>query len=98
MNKLISLERRNEEYFLSGKLDRDTVPSFWQQRETWVPKDKKVVIDLSKLQRIDSAGMVMLLHFQHYMSQQDQEISFINLPEQLKMLMRLSKVDSLLKA
>lgn len=96
MSELISLQKRENHYFLSGRLDRDTVPLFWQTRGQWLCRDASMVIDLSELDRIDSAGMAMLLHLQQVIIERQQKVAFINIPLQLKTLMQLSNVDDFL--
>ncbi|UTM57672.1 STAS domain-containing protein [Photobacterium sp. CCB-ST2H9] len=88
----------NGHYRLSGALERDTVPAFWQQRREWMPQDAKVTIDLSDLSRVDSAGMVMLLHLQRELSQAGRHLVLQGVPEQLLTLLRLSHVDTVLAA
>ena len=90
--------RENGYYCLSGALDRDTVPSFWQQRREWMPQDSRVTLDLSRLSRVDSAGMVMLLHIYQQLSRNGSELSLLSVPEQLVTLLRLSHVESMLAA
>lgn len=85
-------------YCLSGALERDTVPAFWQQRHEWMPRDPKVTLDLAALTRVDSAGMVMLLHVYQQISQHGAELKLLNVPEQLLTLLRLSHVESMLAA
>ena len=96
MSELISLQKKENRYFLSGRLDRDTVPLFWQTRAQWLCDDASMVIDLSELDRIDSAGMAMLLHLQQVIIDKKQNIVFINIPSQLKTLMQLSNIDDFL--
>ena len=88
----------NSHYCLSGELERDTVPAFWRQRREWIPQDSKVTLDLSALARVDSAGMVMLLHLYQELSSAGCDLTLLNVPEQPKTLLRLSHVESMLAA
>ncbi|MCW8330457.1 STAS domain-containing protein [Photobacterium sp. SDRW27] len=96
--KIEWLVQENGFYCLSGELERDTVPAFWQQRHKWMPQDARVKLDLSALTRVDSAGMVMLLHVYQQLSSNGSELSLLNVPEQLITLLRLSHVESMLAA
>lgn len=96
--KIEWLVHENGDYCLSGELDRDTVPAFWQQRNKWMPQDARVKLDLAALARVDSAGMVMLLHLYQQLCRNGSELSLVNVPEQLKTLLRLSHVESMLAA
>ncbi len=82
-------------YRLVGRLDRHTVPHFWASRESWIPSDRVITFDLSALSRVDSAGMVMLLHAQRQIHASEQRVQWVNLPEQLVTLMTLSHVNAL---
>ncbi|MDX1303827.1 lipid asymmetry maintenance protein MlaB [Photobacterium sp.] len=88
----------NGHYRLSGELERDTVPDFWRQRHEWMPQDSKVTLDLSALARVDSAGMVMLIHVYQELSSTGCDVTLLNVPEQLITLLRLSHVESMLAA
>jgi len=88
----------NGDYCLSGVLERDTVPAFWRQRCEWMPQGSKVTLDLSGLSRVDSAGMVMLLHLSLHLINAGCDFTLLNVPEQLKTLLRLSHVESMLAA
>ncbi|NAW65670.1 STAS domain-containing protein [Photobacterium halotolerans] len=90
--------QENGHYRLSGVLERDTVPAFWQQRREWMPQDAKVTIELSELSRVDSAGMVMLLHLHRELTQAGRHLVLQGVPQQLLTLLRLSHVDTVLAA
>ncbi|KKD60056.1 anti-sigma B factor antagonist [Grimontia sp. AD028] len=96
MSEALSLQQlTNGHYCLSGELDRDTVPAFWSRRADWLPSDKQVVLDLSSLKRVDSAGMAMLLHLQQELNDRQQTLMLSNTPSQLSVLLQLSNVESL---
>lgn len=84
------------QYSLSGVLDRHTVPAFWRKRNEWIPDNKQVSLDLAGLSRVDSAGMVMLLHLCQQFERSGDHITLHNVPEQLKTLFRLSHIESIL--
>lgn len=83
-----------QHYHLSGRLDRDTVPAFWRQRHQWIPTDNPLTLDLSALSRVDSAGMAMLLHLDRTLRHQGQKVRYQGMPEQLKLLLTLSNLDT----
>lgn len=96
--KVAWLVLENGQYRLSGRLERDTVPEFWRQRREWMPQVSKVTLDLSALARVDSAGMVMLLHLYQELSSAGCDFTLLNVPDQLSTLLRLSHVESMLAA
>ena len=52
----------SKEYQLLGDIDRDSVPAIWCILEKWQTTESIVEIDLSHINRVASAGMVMLIH------------------------------------
>ncbi|STO56361.1 Predicted NTP binding protein (contains STAS domain) [Grimontia hollisae] len=81
---------------MSGELDRDTVPAFWHRRADWLPSDERVLLDLSSLKRIDSAGMAMLLHLQQTLIENHQTLVLSGIPTQLRVLLQLSNVENII--
>lgn len=47
---------------LSGALDREHVPDLWIFIKQWTPTGSTFDVELKQVERIDSAGMVMLIH------------------------------------
>lgn len=47
---------------LTGALDRDSVPSLWAFAQQWKPSQTELECSLEEIERVDSAGMVMLIH------------------------------------
>ncbi len=80
---------------LSGCLDRDSVPQLWHSLQQWHPKSGNIECSLQELQRVDSAGMAMLLHLIEHAKKQNCHIMFSFVPEQLSTLFTLSNVDSI---
>ncbi len=95
---LMIKDAHNGEYCLSGELVRDTVPAFWCCRAKWFPSDEHVHLDLSALERVDSAGMAMLLHFQQDLKLNKQRLTIHNIPPKLSVLLELSHVADLFLA
>ena len=56
------LELTEQSIQLQGELDRDSVPSLWKFAQTWYPQALQVELSLKEVKRVDSAGMVMLIH------------------------------------
>ena len=47
---------------LTGALDHQTVPELWKVAQAWQPVQTEFECSLERVERIDSAGMVMLIH------------------------------------
>ncbi|MGF1721528.1 lipid asymmetry maintenance protein MlaB [Vibrio kyushuensis] len=81
---------------LLGIIDRETVPSLWNYAQTWQVDEKEVEISLKNVERIDSAGMVMLIHLIEHAKKQNCHIMLSFVPEQLSTLFKLSHIESIL--
>ncbi|WP_086981478.1 STAS domain-containing protein [Vibrio aphrogenes] len=79
-----------------GQLTRDNVPSLWQQLQAWQPQVSQYEVCLKQLARVDSAGMVMLIHLIQHAKNQNCHIMLNFVPNQLMTLFELSNVDGLL--
>ncbi|MCC2617840.1 STAS domain-containing protein [Aestuariibacter halophilus] len=93
------VEALEQGYRISGTLDRETVVGFWPDRVQALSKaqqDGRVVLDLSDLSRVDSAGLAFLLQLVALLKQNDIRIVFKGIPENLANLAKLSDVDTLL--
>ncbi len=87
---------RDGVFYLNGELDRETVPLFWQQQQQQMPQQSTVVLDLSELTRVDSAGMAMLIHIAQNYQKAGGTLTIANPPQQLVTLLRLSHAEGLL--
>ncbi|MBD1576196.1 MULTISPECIES: STAS domain-containing protein [Vibrio] len=80
---------------LSGELTRDHIPALWQQFQGWQPPNSSFQVCLKSVKRVDSAGMVMLIHLIEHAKRQNCHIMLTFMPEQLKTLFELSNIDDL---
>ncbi len=83
------------EVVLSGDLDRDDVPELWRFILQWQPSVQQVNISLAKVDRIDSSGMVLLIHLIEHAKNKNCHIMLDFVPEKLRTLFQLSNVESL---
>ncbi|ADT85949.1 lipid asymmetry maintenance protein MlaB [Vibrio sp. Vb2880] len=81
---------------LSGPLDRDTVPELWAVLQQWQPQNAECELSLKSVTRIDSAGMVMLIHLLEHAKKQNCHIMLSFVPEQLRTLFQLSNIDAMM--
>ncbi|MGY0617167.1 STAS domain-containing protein [Vibrio sp. FJH11] len=80
---------------LSGALDRDTVPSLWTYAQQWQPAQTELECSLKDVERVDSAGVAMLIHLLEHAKKQNCHIMLSFVPAQLRTLFQLSNVESL---
>ncbi|MCW8333137.1 lipid asymmetry maintenance protein MlaB [Vibrio sp. SCSIO 43135] len=89
-------QSRPELVSLLGALDRENVPALWAFIKAWQPSEAQVEFSLEKVERIDSSGMVMLIHLIEHAKKQNCHIMLSFVPDQLSTLFQLSNVESML--
>lgn len=79
---------------LSGDLDRDSLLPFWQQREALLKG--KQTLDIAALDRVDSAGLALLVHL--YQQQSTSASSFVisGAGERVKTLIALYNLNDII--
>lgn len=82
-------------YSLSGSLVRDCVPELWADLKQWQVSGEFAEVSLQNIERVDSAGMAMLIHLIEHAKQQNCHIMLSFVPAQLRTLFQLSNVESL---
>lgn len=89
--------RDEQQHFASiiGQLTRDTVPELWKTLQSWQPSSEHFEVNLKQLDRVDSAGMVMLIHLLEHAKTQNCHIMLTFMPDQLKTLFKLSNIDEI---
>jgi phospholipid transport system transporter-binding protein len=83
---------------VSGILDAATAGDVLEQSQDRFGGNARVEIDLAGVSESDSAGLALLLEWLRMARQHEQKIHFVNLPEQVIALARISEVDDLLLA
>lgn len=84
-------------FTLSGQLDTQAVSTAWRvSRSALAAGQLPEQIDLGNISQSDSATLALLLDWQAQAHSRNQAIRFINPPESLLVLARLSSVQDLL--
>jgi len=78
----------------SGELDRDTLLPFWPQRD--VVMQQIDTIDVSALERVDSAGLALLVHLRQIAQEQGRTLSFAGIPDKLNSLITLYNLQEII--
>ncbi len=81
---------------LSGTLDRDKVPLLWKELKQWQVTTNQTEVSLQHVDRIDSAGMAMLIHLIEHAKKQNCHIMLSFVPEQLRTLFQLSNIENVM--
>lgn len=79
---------------LQGELDRETLLSLWEQRETVMTQID--TIDVSALDRVDSAGLALLVHLRQILRQQGKSPLFIGVTDKLRTLITLYNLQQII--
>ncbi|MEA9390353.1 lipid asymmetry maintenance protein MlaB [Acerihabitans sp. TG2] len=94
MAEPLSWQTQGETLFLQGELDRVTLLSLWEQRENLLQDIH--FLDVSRLDRVDSAGVAMLLHLYALQEQRGVALTLTGVTEKLRTLIALYKLDNIL--
>ena len=87
---------KNGRLEISGELNFDSVASLWRKCHTHFTDHEALDIDLSGVQRSDSAGVALLVDCLRHAHQSGKTIRFFNIPTQMLALARVSSLDQVL--
>ncbi|QZN96160.1 lipid asymmetry maintenance protein MlaB [Symbiopectobacterium purcellii] len=79
---------------LSGDLDRDSLLPFWQQRETLLKG--KQALDIAALNRVDSAGLALLVHLYQQQRRSAPSFTISGASERVKTLIALYNLNDII--
>ncbi|MFB6434956.1 MAG: lipid asymmetry maintenance protein MlaB [Candidatus Malihini olakiniferum] len=79
---------------LSGDLDRDSLLPFWQQRKRLLAG--KHVLDISALERVDSAGLALLAHVYQQQIRSQVPLLITGASERVKTLIGLYHLNEII--
>lgn len=83
---------------VQGVLNFDTVPAVLAQSAAWMQQaHNTVTIDLKGVERADSAGLALLVEWLHLAHNKGQELKFVNVPEQVRSLIRVNGLGRALR-
>ena len=93
-----SLKKINDhQYELSGELSMQNVPQVAEASAAMIHAMRgEISIDLSKVSRADSAGLVLLIEWLRIARRNNFTLRFEQLPEQLMQIARVSELHSIL--
>ncbi len=85
-----------DRFRLSGVLGFHTVPELWQQTRMLFHDCQSLTIDLSGVERSDSAGLALLVEWMREAARCGVELRFVNMPAQMLAIARVSSLDRIL--
>jgi len=86
----------NGRFKVFGPLDADTATDLLKRSDEAFKGATALEIDLANVHEGDSAGLAVLIEWLKLAKQRRQTIHFMNVPEQIAALARISEVDKLL--
>jgi len=94
MAETLSWQTEHQTLLLRGELDRVTLLALWEQREDAL-RDIHL-LDVSRLDRVDSAGVAMLLHLCAQQAQRGIALRLTGVTEKLRILITLYNLHNIL--
>ena len=92
----VKLESRDANQFtLSGELTFDTAQELFDQAARIFSGKSRVTVDLSDINRVDSAGLALLMEWLRVARREKVELEFRNLPAQMTSLIMVSGLQEL---
>lgn len=99
MDSIAKLEKVSQgHYLLKGILNVKSVPELWEDNKITLFSDPSttLTIDCSQLEHSDSSGLALLLEWYRSAQEQDINIVFYNLPQQMYDIACISGLDTIL--
>ena len=81
----------------TGKIMSDTAPYLHEIVQPLIPRTKRILLDLTNVEHMDSSGMGMLVKLWISTKRADCELKVINLNERIKDLLRISNLSKILE-
>lgn len=91
------LRRHDGSIAITGLLTFQTVPGFLEQSAHWLAEGHEpLTVDLSAVERADSAGLALLLEWRRLARAAGRELRYVNPPEQVRHLVRVNGLSEAL--
>lgn len=92
----VAVERDGARIRLSGSLSLDSVPSVLASSRDWFEDGADLEIDLSGIERSDSAGVALLLEWLRRARAAGHGINYVNPPAQMRAIVEFCALGSVL--
>lgn len=83
-------------WLLSGELVFSSVPALLEQAGEEISGQSSIEVDLKGIIRSDSAGLALLVEWLRESERKGNSIRFVNVPEQMMLIARVSGLDEIL--
>lgn len=81
---------------LLGELTFDAVPGLCKDLESLFKRGPRLCVDLSAVERVDSAGLALLIEWTRLTRASGHSLEFVNAPQALLTIARVSGVERML--
>lgn len=85
-----------DRFLLDGELTRTSITPLFEKKSLEITSQKMSIVDLSKVKKVDTAGLAWLLVLVEQAKSKSCKLSFEFLPQDLLKLAKLSAVDTFL--
>jgi phospholipid transport system transporter-binding protein len=96
VSEFVFEERGNGKFAVEGELSFDTANTILRSSENRLAQHSDLEIDLSGVERTDSAGLALLLEWKAQAEARKASIKFVGLPENLLAIARTTEVVDLI--
>ncbi len=80
-------------FLLQRDLTFSTVSEILTESEELFPHHESITVDMAGVRQADSAGLALLIEWLSLANARGREIRYENIPEQLKVIARISEVE-----
>ncbi|WP_333987424.1 lipid asymmetry maintenance protein MlaB [Providencia huaxiensis] len=94
MSQLLAWELNKTTLYLTGTLDRDSLMSFWDKKNSSLEQVEN--IDVSGLKHVDSTGLAMLVRLKSELQAKNRSLNIIGVSDNLNTLIELYGVQAII--
>ncbi|MEQ4707831.1 lipid asymmetry maintenance protein MlaB [Providencia huaxiensis] len=94
MSQLLAWELNETTLYLIGTLDRDSLMSFWDKKNSSLEQVEN--IDVSGLKHVDSTGLAMLVRLKSELQAKNRSLNIIGVSDNLNTLIELYGVQAII--
>ncbi|HHE6468867.1 TPA: lipid asymmetry maintenance protein MlaB [Providencia rettgeri] len=94
MSQLLAWELNETTLYLTGTLDRDSLMSFWDKKDSSLERIEN--IDVSGLKHVDSTGLAMLVRLKGEFQAKNRSLNITGVSDNLNTLIELYGVQGII--
>lgn len=86
----------DDTFVIQGDLDFQSVATLWDSAVKLSADHNQLKVDLNQVQRSDSSGVALLVEWLRLAQKNQQEILFMNTPEQMRAIIQVAELEKIL--